>query len=69
MARGFLSRDTNLRTGPGDGFESRGLVGRNRSVEILDSRSERNWVKVRVAQGDYAGLVGWMHRDNVDIDR
>jgi len=69
MARGILNADTNLRTGPGTDYKARALVGKNRGVEILDSRSDRDWVKVRVAQGDYAGLVGWMHKDNVDSDR
>lgn len=69
MSRGYLNSETNLRDGPGTGYDSRGLVRKNRPVKILDSRSENEWVKVRVVEGDYAGLVGWMYRDNVDMDR
>lgn len=69
MLRGILNEDTNLRTGPSIDFKSRAKVGKNRGVEILDSRSEREWVRVRVIQGDYSGLVGWMHRDNIDMDK
>lgn len=69
MTRGILNADTNLRTGPSADYKARALVGKNRGVEILDSRSERDWARVRVVQGDYAGLVGWMHKGNIDMDR
>ena len=66
---GILNADTNLRTGPGTEYKARCLVDKNRGVEILDARSERDWAKVRVTQGRYAGLVGWMYKDNIDRDR
>lgn len=69
MSKGILNADTNLRLGPDYYSKIRATVGQNRSVEILDKRSEWPWIKVRVLSGDYAGLVGWMHSENIDMDR
>lgn len=69
MSKGILKADTNLRDGPGHYESIRAMVGKNRSLEILDKRSKWPWVKVRVLSGDYSGLVGWMHSENIDIDR
>ena len=67
---GYLKRDTTLRTGPGEQFKSRGLVGENGRIEILDNTSEWHWVRVRITtQGNYNGLVGWMYKDNIDRDK
>ena len=65
----YLHKDTNLREGPGSDYPIRANVGKNRGVEILDKKSEWPWVKVRVSQGDHKGKLGWMHSDNLDMDR
>lgn len=69
MSRGILNRETNLRDGADHYSKIRASVGKNRTLEILDKRSEWPWVKVRVLNGDHAGLVGWMHSENIDMDR
>lgn len=68
MRRGFLKDDTNLRDGPGLSYTKRGLVGKNRRVDVLDANSHRDWIKVRVVDGDHGGKVGWMYASNLHID-
>jgi uncharacterized protein YgiM (DUF1202 family) len=69
MSKGILNANTKLREEPDFYAIIRATVGKNRNVEILDKQSNWPWVKVRVLSGDYSGLVGWMHSDNIDMDR
>lgn len=63
---GFTNRVTPLRTRSSSGGDSRGTVGKGNGVEILDG--VKNWSRVRVLEGDYKGLVGWMWDAHLDMD-
>ncbi|MBL8162707.1 MAG: SH3 domain-containing protein, partial [Anaerolineae bacterium] len=55
----------NLRTGPGPGFRSLGVVTSGTTVIVVDAVSDPNWVQIQLMDG--SGSIGWVTRGVVEF--
>ncbi len=68
MARlGYLDRTLNLRAGPSTNHALRAEIGKGRRVEVREIQGD--WAMVRVENGPDEGLVGFLWRHDVTMDR
>lgn len=61
--RGVVLRGVNVRKGPGQDFESLGLLNENDVLDILGRDASGAWIQI-----DYPGSPGWVAADFLQVD-
>jgi len=64
--RGVVLRGVNVRNGPGQGFESLGLLNQNDVVSILEKDSSGEWMKIEYSAAPSG--MGWVAAEFLQIE-
>ncbi|WP_149563851.1 SH3 domain-containing protein [Streptomyces cacaoi] len=54
-----------LRSGPGTGYRSLGLLAEGDGVEVKCRAKKAGWVRVHVLNGQLKGRTGWVAKRNL----
>lgn len=61
---GYTTARVNLRTGPGTGYSSMGILGKNTRAFLMGSKKAKNgedWYQLKIAEGPLKGKIGYLH--------